>query len=140
MPFTNNPDDLFAPPKADRPWKYVVLHHSATSSGSYEEIDREHRKRLGWDGCGYHFVIGNGTHSADGRIEVGPRWTAQSTGAHTRLFGVTSSPEGNYYNEHGIGIVLVGNFDQNHPTPRQMDARVGLVSHLSWTKHGRAPG
>src|SRR5262249_10559720 len=31
-PYTNNPDDLFAPPKADRPWKYVVLHHSASDS------------------------------------------------------------------------------------------------------------
>src|SRR4029077_15996813 len=34
--FTNDPDDLFSPPKADRPWKYIVLHHSAGAVGSYD--------------------------------------------------------------------------------------------------------
>ena len=32
-PFLNDADDLFQPPKADRPWKYVVLHHSANPKG-----------------------------------------------------------------------------------------------------------
>src|SRR5436309_1783484 len=54
-PYVDNPDDLFSPPKADRPWKYVVLHHSASPTGGYDAIDREHRKVLGWSGCGYHF-------------------------------------------------------------------------------------
>ena len=53
-------NELFYPNKADRPWKYIVLHHSAHPSGSYDQIDGEHRKVLGYDGCGYHFVIGNG--------------------------------------------------------------------------------
>ena len=32
-PFVAEPDDLFQPPKADRPWKYVVVHHSANATG-----------------------------------------------------------------------------------------------------------
>ena len=64
------PSELFYPNKADRPWRYIVLHHSASAAGNYDEIDREHRKLLGYEGCGYHFVIGNGNGSGDGQIEV----------------------------------------------------------------------
>jgi hypothetical protein len=123
-PYTNNPDDLFAPPKADRPWKYVVLHHSATPSGSYETIDHEHRKRLGWDGCGYHFVIGNGHGSPDGLVEVARRWSDQKNGVHCRD---GKNPD---VNEYGIGICLVGDLDNAPPTPRQIAAAKALVTYL----------
>jgi len=124
LPFTNDPDDLFAPPKADRPWKYVVLHHSATATGSYGAIDQEHRKRLGWDGCGYHFVIGNGTGSPDGQIEVARRWSEQKHGIHCRN---GKNPD---VSEYGIGICLVGNLDDTPPTPRQIAAAQTLVAFL----------
>ena len=117
LPFTNNPDDLFAPPKADRPWKYVVLHHSATATGSYGAIDQEHRKRLGWEGCGYHFVIGNGTGSPDGQIEVAQRWSDQKHGIHCRN---GKNPD---VSEYGIGICLVGNLDDTPPTPARSPPR-----------------
>jgi hypothetical protein len=123
-PYTNNPDDLFAPPKADRPWKYVVLHHSATPTGSYDAIDREHRKRLGWEGCGYHFVIGNGTGSPDGQIEVAQRWTNQKLGIHCRN---GKNPD---VSEYGVGICLVGDLDSQAPTPRQVAAVKTLVAYL----------
>jgi hypothetical protein len=124
-PFVNDPDDLFTPPKADRPWKYVVLHHSAHPTGSYNEIDREHRKVLGWEGCGYHLVIGNGTGSPDGQIEVAKRWSDQKHGVHCRD-GKTSE-----VNEYGIGICLVGDLDDAPPTPRQVEAAKALVAYLS---------
>jgi N-acetyl-anhydromuramyl-L-alanine amidase AmpD len=124
IPYTNNPDDLFAPPKADRPWKYVVLHHSAGASGSYETIDREHRKRLGWDGCGYHFVIGNGHGSPDGQIEVARRWSEQKQGIHCRN---GKNPD---VSEYSVGICLIGDLDENPPTPRQVAAAQALVAYL----------
>ncbi len=143
-PPSTAPDATPPSPRADAPppaewtppggivhrWTSIVVHHSATPTGSLRDIDNWHRGQ-GWDACGYHFVIGNGTHSGDGDIEVGPRWREQSTGAHTRLYGRESSPEGNYYNEHGIGIVLVGNLDQTRPTARQMAALARLVSFLA---------
>ena len=122
--FVDNPEDLFAPPKADRPWKYIVLHHSATNSGGYAQIDRDHRKLLGFAGCGYHFVIGNGTDSGDGQIEVADRWLNQKNGVHCRN---GKSPD---VNEYGIGICLVGNFDQTEPTPKQIVAAQALVAYL----------
>ena len=123
-PFVTNPEDLFAPPKADRPWKYVVLHHSASAQGGYDQIDRDHRKLLGFAGCGYHFVIGNGTDSPDGQIEVADRWLNQKNGVHCRN---GKTPD---VNEYGIGICLVGNFDQSEPTPRQIAAARALVAYL----------
>jgi N-acetyl-anhydromuramyl-L-alanine amidase AmpD len=124
QPYVKDPDDLFSPPKADRPWKYIVLHHSATETGGYDSIDREHRKRLGWDGCGYHFVIGNGTESADGAIEIAQRWRDQKLGVHCRD---GKNPD---INEYGIGICLVGDLEKSPPTPRQIAAARSLVTYL----------
>ena len=122
--FVKDPEDLFAPPKADRPWKYVVLHHSAHATGGYEQIDRDHRDAHGWDGCGYHFVIGNGTESPDGQIDVAGRWSEQKQGTHCRN---GKSPD---VNEYGIGICLIGDLDNAPPTPRQVEAAQALVDYL----------
>jgi len=122
-------EDLYYPNKADRPWKYVVVHHSATETGSYDQIDSEHRKLLGFDGCGYHFVIGNGTGSGDGQIEVAQRWVNQKHGVHCRN---ARRPD---IDEYGIGICLVGDFEHAPPTARQMAALKALTAYLSDRYH-----
>ena len=122
--FVADENDLFQPPKADRPWKYIVLHHSANPEGSYDSIDKEHRGRLGWDGCGYHFIIGNGSESPDGQIEVSQRWRNQKLGVHCRD---GKNPD---INEYGIGICIVGDLDKTPPTPRQIEAAKVLVAYL----------
>ena len=118
-------NELFYPNKADRPWRYIVLHHSASAAGNYDEIDREHRKLLGYDGCGYHFIIGNGNGSGDGQIEVAQRWNNQKQGIHCR------NARTHEVDEYGIGICLVGDLDQQPPTPRQVAATQALVAYLS---------
>ncbi len=123
-PFVNDPTDLFQPPKADRPWQFIVLHHSAHATGSYAQIDREHRKTQGTQGCGYHFVIGNGSESPDGQIEVAQRWSDQKGGAHCRDAKVSD------VNDYGIGICLVGDLDGGKPTARQVEATRALVAYL----------
>jgi N-acetyl-anhydromuramyl-L-alanine amidase AmpD len=107
--------------KSDR-WKCIVLHHSASDAGSAARFDEWHRSK-GWDELGYHFVIGNGSGSADGQVEVGPRWAGQKHGAHCK------SP-GEYHNQHGIGICLVGNFDTHRPSPKQIQSLNKLVIFL----------
>jgi len=98
------------------------VHHSATSTGSAAVFDRSHRAR-GWDELGYHFVIGNGTTTPDGFVEVGNRWTKQKHGAHCKT-------PNNYYNDHGIGICLVGDFTSGRPTRAQMESLAKLVRFL----------
>jgi N-acetyl-anhydromuramyl-L-alanine amidase AmpD len=121
---TNDPNDLFEPPRADRPWRYIVIHHSDSDAGNYAEIDQLHRERLGTAGCGYHFVIGNGSSSPDGQIEVTQRWADQKGGAHCRD---AKSPA---VNDYGIGICLVGDLDAGPPTERQVEAARVLVAYL----------
>lgn len=115
-----------------RQWRYIVIHHSASDIGSLGKLDQWHKDK-GWDGCGYHFVIGNGTDSGDGQIQASRRWLEQGIGAHTRLnpaFARDRGLETNYYNECGIGVVLVGNFDTGAPDPRQMAALARLLNYL----------
>jgi hypothetical protein len=106
-------------------WKYIVIHHSATEEGSAGTFDRFHKER-GWRGVGYDFVIGNGNGSPDGLVEVTFRWEEQMVGAHA------GDKE---YNEYGIGICLVGDFDNDYPTARQMQALVALVNELQERCH-----
>jgi len=115
------------PIASPRPWRWIVIHHSATPAGGAVAFDKMHRQK-GWDELGYHFVIGNGTDTRDGQIEVGPRWPKQKWGAHAKTAD-------NRYNDYGIGICLVGNFDVDRPTAAQMRSLSKLVAYLMRTYH-----
>jgi N-acetyl-anhydromuramyl-L-alanine amidase AmpD len=105
-------------------WKHIVLHHSATDEGNASKFDKHHRETRKWKyGLAYHFVIGNGKGSGEGEIEVGSRWKKQIHGAHTANMNI---------NRVGIGICLVGNFEENNePTYDQFEALASLVNYLS---------
>jgi LysM repeat protein len=103
-------------------WKHLIIHHSATPSGNAAKFDAYHRReRRMENGLAYHFLIGNGTDSDDGEIEIGHRWTKQLHGGH-----VTSLT----FNDNSLGICLVGNFEKQRPTERQMVALIELLGHL----------
>ena len=110
-------------PKGHRPWRYIVIHHSASNRGNAAIFDKWHRGR-GWDSLGYHFVITNGTGGADGNVEVGGRWRTQKWGAHC------GGTPGNEYNNHGIGICLVGDFVERMPSEAQLASLRRLVLFL----------
>jgi hypothetical protein len=115
------------PPVADHDWEVIVVHHSASDAGSAKIFDAAHRAK-GWDELGYHFVIGNGSNTPDGYVEVGPRWFKQKHGAHCKT-------PSNYYNDYGIGICLVGDFDTSRPTAAQMESLHRLVAFLTQRYH-----
>jgi N-acetyl-anhydromuramyl-L-alanine amidase AmpD len=123
---TNVPAEWFSPVTSND-WQVIVVHHSASDTGGSQTFDIAHRAR-GWDELGYHFVIGNGTDTPDGYVEVGSRWKKQKHGAHCKT-------PSNFYNDYGIGICLVGNFDETSPTPRQMQSLRRLVAFLSQRYH-----
>ena len=111
-----------------RDWKHIVLHHTATTSGSVESINAAHLKNKDkngkpWLGIGYHFVIGNGNGMADGAIEPTFRWRTQIQGAH-------AGSNNKDFNERGIGICLVGNFEKSPPTAAQRKSVKLLVKTL----------
>lgn len=103
-------------------WTHIVIHHSATFAGNADIFDKQHRQRGFWNGLGYHFVIDNGSDGKrDGQVEIGPRWTKQMDGAHCNAMNM---------NKVGIGICLVGNFDEDMPSQAQFNALTSLVSQL----------
>jgi hypothetical protein len=120
----NVPADWLPPSSVEKNWTAIVIHHSATEKGNAAIFDRIHREHNHWEGVGYDFVIGNGTDSGDGEVEVTFRWRRQIPGAHC------GGTPGNWANQDGIGICIVGNFDQTTPTARQMRALVKLVCFL----------
>ncbi len=104
-------------------WRYIVIHHSATDKGTIKGMDEYHRtKRRMENGLAYHFVIGNGGGIPDGQIEIGNRWRKQLDGGH-----LASSRQ----NHESIGICLVGNFDKNKPTKKQMESLHALSTYLT---------
>lgn len=116
-------------PKTSRKWKYVVVHHSGTSTGNAKIFEYYHRRVRGMEnGMAYHFVIGNGSDSNDGEIEIGNRWKQQLQGGHLR------SEE---QNEIAIGICLVGDFNRSRPTKKQIAALIELTSYLRQKQHPR---
>ncbi len=118
------PADWLPPSGLERGWTAVVIHHSATENGNAAIFDKWHSEARYWEGIGYDFVIGNGTNSADGQVEVTFRWRQQITGAHC---GGTA---GNWANKYAVGICLVGNFNNTTPTARQMNSLVRLLRFL----------
>ncbi|MDD5155839.1 MAG: N-acetylmuramoyl-L-alanine amidase [Candidatus Omnitrophica bacterium] len=102
-------------------WRYIIIHHSATEEGNALRFYKFHRSR-GWANLGYHFVIDNGTEGKeDGQIEISPRWIKQQDGAHCQADGM---------NYKGIGICLVGNFNEEKVSQKQLDSLVYLVNIL----------
>jgi LysM repeat protein len=95
-------------------WRYITLHHSATLEGNAEAFDRNHRRR-GMGGLAYHFVIGNGTGSQDGEVEVGWRWRRQ----------VQTDRKGD------IQICLVGNFNYQQVSAAQFNSLLQLLKILT---------
>jgi hypothetical protein len=110
-----------APVQRNR-WKFVIVHNSGTRQGNAKAFDYYHRRvrRMG-NGMAYHFVVGNGTSSGNGAIEIGDRWRRQINGGHVHS---------DYLNNIGLGICLVGDFNRDRPTKAQMDATEELIKYL----------
>jgi N-acetylmuramoyl-L-alanine amidase-like protein len=105
-----------------RRWQYIVVHNSGTRQGNARIFDYYHRHvRRMTNGLAYHFVIGNGTSSDNGEIEVGDRWHRQINGGHVHS---------DYLNNIALGICLVGDFNRDQPTRAQLEACEELIRYL----------
>ena len=94
-------------------WRTITVHHSGTKKGSAKLFHRDHtRRRMG--GLFYHFVIGNGTNTPDGGLEVGFRWQRQI--------------KANRPND--IQICLVGDFNGQYVSEAQFATLARLVKML----------
>ena len=103
-------------------WKYIVVHNSGTRQGNARIFDFYHlHTRHMPNGLAYHFVIGNGTSTGDGEIEIGNRWKRQINGGHVHS---------DYLNNIALGICLVGDYNRDVPTRAQYAALDELITYL----------
>ncbi|MFN2475510.1 MAG: N-acetylmuramoyl-L-alanine amidase [Chthoniobacterales bacterium] len=112
-------------------WKFIIVHNSGTKQGNARAFDYYHRNvRHMQNGMAYHFVVGNGTSSGNGQVEVGDRWRRQINGGHVHS---------DYLNNISLGICLVGDFNRGQPTRAQLDATEELIKYLR-DRCGRVEG
>ena len=109
---------IVGPKGPDSHWQTITLHHSATLQGGARVFDRDHRRRK-MGGLFYHFVIGNGTKTPDGAVEVGWRWKKQVK---------ANRPE-------DIQICLVGDFSRQEVSEAQFSSLVNLIRVLQEEYH-----
>jgi N-acetyl-anhydromuramyl-L-alanine amidase AmpD len=115
-------DAIRRAPVKRRRWQFIVVHNSGTRQGNARVFDYYHKHvRRMQNGLAYHFVIGNGTSSGNGQIEVGDRWRRQINGGHVHS---------DYLNNISLGICLVGDFNRDQPTRAQLDACEELIRFL----------
>lgn len=109
-------------PVQKRRWRYIVVHNSGTRQGNAKAFEYYHRRvRRMPNGLAYHFVIGNGSSSGDGQIEIGNRWKRQVNGGHVHS---------DYLNNIALGICLVGDLNRDAATKRQLAALDELIRYL----------
>jgi N-acetylmuramoyl-L-alanine amidase len=90
----------------------IVVHHSATLSGSPKAFADYHVKHNKWPGIGYHYVIG----------KAGEVWMTNTPD--------TISYHATGYNSRSIGVCMVGNFDQQPFGGAQKTALLALLRYL----------
>ena len=112
-------------------WRYIVVHNSGTRQGSAKAFEHYHRYVRGMsNGMAYHFVIGNGTSTGNGQIEIGNRWNRQIQGGHVHS---------DYLNNISIGICLVGDFNNSRPKQEQLASLEELIKAVR-SRVGRVNG
>lgn len=104
-------------------WTGIVVHHLGEPAGDPESVHRMHLG-FGYQGLGYHFLIGNGNGLGDGVVHVGYRWNEQLPGAHA------VGPQEDVHNHGSVGICLIGNGNRRPFTDKQIDELVRLVHRL----------
>jgi N-acetyl-anhydromuramyl-L-alanine amidase AmpD len=104
-------------------WRAIVIHHSATKDGrafDSQAIRQYHIKENGWQEIGYHLLI----------EKVEDEWyyvlgrPLSMSGAHS---GTKTSV---LYNKIGIGICVVGCYDETPPEQRALDMLREIVKKL----------
>lgn len=92
---------------------HIILHHTAAEEKNTAQIRRYHQSK-GWQDIGYDYVIEKDGKTVEGR-------SLSIDGAHAGI---------SYYNQHGIGIAVIGNLSKRDMYPSQFSALVELLINL----------
>lgn len=105
-------------------WDSIVIVHSGSNKGSSASIEAEHIES-GYDGLGFHFLVGNGTGMGNGEIHVGQRWLDQRDGADLAGTSAGVSSRGM------IEVCIVGDGNRKAFSDEQLRRLAQLVAALA---------
>ncbi|MEL7672484.1 MAG: N-acetylmuramoyl-L-alanine amidase [Chloroflexota bacterium] len=98
-------------------YRTVVVHHSVLYEEddvmTMREIQAEHMDKRRWADVGYHFGVGRSGAVFEGR-------SLRARGTHVAG-----------YNTGSVGVVFFGNFQEQSPTPEQLEAGTRLINWLA---------
>jgi N-acetylmuramoyl-L-alanine amidase len=89
----------------------VIFHHSASDTGTVDEIRQWHTAR-GFNDIGYHYIIPRNSHFEPGR-------KLQLIGAHT-----------SGRNADSVGVCIIGHLSRTEPTDNQINQAARLYHDL----------
>lgn len=93
----------------------IIIHHTERNNDFPLFAKLRHKYLRGWEDVGYHYLIGNKRpFTKDGKIYSGRNETLE--GAHT--LG---------QNKNSLGVCLIGNFDKNPPSKKQLESLLSLL-------------
>ena len=111
---TNPEGVLYYPGELTKVLNTIVVHHSATAYGNPNEVQDLHMDGRRFADVAYHYLIDTEGTIYEGR-EINIR------GAHVQGFNTGS-----------VGIVLLGNFNEDQPTESQIESLQELVDYLRY--------
>jgi len=98
--------------------KKLIVHHTGGRLGRLDSpglIRLRHKYLRGFDDIGYHYVIGAGVLTEDGKVYEGR--DVELVGAHAKGS-----------NSDSIGVVLIGDLNKNSATRKQFESLVDLLA------------
>jgi hypothetical protein len=101
------------------PFRFIVLHHSATADGetvNWNAIRKYHMEVNGWKDIGYHF----GVEKVGEKYQVMGGRTLKQAGSHAVGF-----------NTSGIGVCMIGDFDNEAPPVLQWLKGIELCQQIN---------
>ena len=107
-------------------WNYIIIHHSAGEYGNIEFLQKVHRERQSkdpLDAIPYHYIVGNGKGLGIGVVKSDWRRDWNIWGMHVSRHNVDR-------NFRGLGICLIGNFENHGISDKQYRAVVKLTKEL----------
>ncbi|MEO0339503.1 MAG: peptidoglycan recognition family protein, partial [Bacteroidota bacterium] len=90
----------------------IVIHHSATTSGSAKAYSDYHVEHNDWPGIGYHYVV-----EKDGQVK-------QTNSLDLVSYHVSGQ------NTRSIGICMTGHYDKQEPPAIQLENTARLIAFL----------
>jgi hypothetical protein len=100
-------------------YKWIVIHHSASSHDNLTSIRNFHNQQHGWLEAGYHLILSNGsTNIPTGHLEATNRY---------RLSSYSMASRNPKYNLRGIHLCVIGNYENSSPTESIKSSMVSAI-------------